>query len=122
MFRGDPRSYQSDTIARAVADRAIARGYDQQVGQLERQFFYLPFMHSESLADQERCIALARAYGDAEFAKHAEQHADVIRRFGRFPHRNLILRRITTSAEQAFLSAGGFGVLVANSPRRPTEC
>jgi uncharacterized protein (DUF924 family) len=65
-------------------------------------------MHSEMLADQARCLELARAYGDDEFMTYAEQHADIVRRFGRFPHRNPILGRVTTPEEQAFLDAGGF--------------
>jgi uncharacterized protein (DUF924 family) len=108
MFRGHARTYQADAIARAVADRAIGRGFDQQVPLAERQFFYLPFMHSESLPDQERCVDLARRYGDDEFTKYAEQHADIVRRFGRFPHRNAMLGRATTPEEQAFLDDGGF--------------
>ena len=108
MFRGDPRTYETDGVARAVADRAIKRGFDRQVPHSERQFFYLPFQHSENLADQERCVALARGYGDDEFAKYAEQHADIIRRFGRFPHRNATLGRATRPQEQAFLDGGGF--------------
>src|SRR5476651_1962112 len=74
----------------------------------ERSFFYLPFEHSEELADQERCVALARATGDADTLKWAELHADIIRRFGRFPHRNAVLGRASTAAEQAFLDGGGF--------------
>jgi uncharacterized protein (DUF924 family) len=108
MFRGDPRTYAADPLARAVADRAINHGFDQQVPQGNRQFFYLPFEHSESLHDQERCCALFRANGDAEDLKWAEQHADIIRRFGRFPHRNVLLGRETTPEEQAFLDGGGF--------------
>ena len=108
MFRGNGRTYASDALARAVANRAIARGFDQQTPHGERQFFYLPFMHSEHLADQERCVDLARVYGDDEFAKYAELHADIIRRFGRFPHRNATLARATSPEEQAFLDAGGF--------------
>ena len=108
MFRGDPRTYETDGVARAVADRAIKRGFDRQVPHAERQFFYLPFQHSENLADQERCVALARGYGDDEFTKYAEQHADIIRRFGRFPHRNATLGRATRPQEQAFLDGGGF--------------
>jgi uncharacterized protein (DUF924 family) len=108
MFRGDRRTYATDEFARAVADRAIARGFDRQVSHPERQFFYLPFMHSENLADQERCLELARAYGDDEFTKYAEHHAEIIRRFGRFPHRNALLGRATNSDEQAFLDGGGF--------------
>ena len=72
------------------------------------QFFYLPFEHSETLPDQERCCALFRATGDAEALKWAELHADIIRRFGRFPHRNAVLGRATTPEEQAFLDSGGF--------------
>jgi uncharacterized protein (DUF924 family) len=71
-------------------------------------FFYLPFEHSEDLADQERSVALNRASGDADATKWAELHADIIRRFGRFPHRNAVLGRVTTAEEQAFLDSGGF--------------
>ena len=108
MFRGQARTYETDAVARAVADRAIERGSDRLVPQQERQFFYLPLMHSEILADQERCLILARALGDDEVAKYAEIHTDIVRRFGRFPHRNTMLGRATTPDEQAFLDAGGF--------------
>jgi uncharacterized protein (DUF924 family) len=109
MFRGSARIYAADPLARAVADRAIAQRYDQQVPQSERTFFYLPFEHSEDPADQERCVALHRAAGDADGLKWAEHHADIIRRFGRFPHRNKLLGRATTPEEQTFLDGGGFG-------------
>jgi uncharacterized protein (DUF924 family) len=108
IFRNDARTFAADPIARQVTARAIERGFDQQVAPAERSFFYLPFEHSEALADQERCIALNRASGDAEALKWAENHADIIRRFGRFPHRNKVLGRATTPEEQAFLDAGGF--------------
>jgi uncharacterized protein (DUF924 family) len=108
MFRDDPRAYAADPLARAVADRAIARGFDQQVDAGERLFFYLPFEHSEDAADQARCVALHRALGDADSLKWAELHADIIARFGRFPHRNAVLGRETTPDEQAFLDGGGF--------------
>ncbi|HML12009.1 MAG TPA: DUF924 family protein [Xanthobacteraceae bacterium] len=108
MFRGDARAYAADPLAHAVADRAIARGFDRRYAPPERRFFYLPFMHAENLPDQERCIALCRAAGDEEGVKYAEIHADIIRRFGRFPHRNRVLGRATTPQEQAFLDAGGF--------------
>jgi len=65
-------------------------------------------MHSENLVDQKRCLELARKYGDDEFTKYAEQHADIIRRFGRFPHRNAMLGLATRPDEQAFLDTGGF--------------
>lgn len=108
MFRGSACAFAADPLARAVAERAIARGFDRQTPLRERQFFYLPFEHSESLTDQERCVALFRATGDAEAVKWAELHADIIRRFGRFPHRNAALGRATTPEEQAFLDSGGF--------------
>jgi uncharacterized protein (DUF924 family) len=108
MFRGQRRCYDCDALARAVAQRALARRFDQKVAYADRQFLYLPFMHSEDLSDQERCLDLARAYGDEEFTRFADQHAGLIRRFGRFPHRNRVLGRATTPDEQAFLDAGGF--------------
>jgi uncharacterized protein (DUF924 family) len=108
MFRGHARAFESDPVARAVADRALARGFDRQVAHDLRQFFYLPFEHSEHMADQERSLELARRHGDAEYARYAEQHADIIRRFGRFPHRNAALGRVTTPEEQAFIDGGGF--------------
>jgi uncharacterized protein (DUF924 family) len=108
IFRGDARTYAADALARAVAERALARGFDRQVPSPEWQFFYLPFEHSESLPDQERCCALFAAAGDADLLKWAELHADIIRRFGRFPHRNAVLGRATTPEEQAFLDGDGF--------------
>jgi len=108
MFRGSARIYAADDTARAVADRAILRGYDKQVAKELRRFFYLPFMHSENPVDQDRCVALARDYCDEQLLKYAEHHADIIRRFGRFPHRNALLGRTTTPDEQAFLDGGGF--------------
>jgi uncharacterized protein (DUF924 family) len=108
MFRGDGRAFATDTLARGVADRAIARGFDQAVPASERLFFYLPFEHSESLADQERGFALIDALGDDDLRRWSKIHADIIRRFGRFPHRNTALGRATTPEEQAFLDGGGF--------------
>jgi uncharacterized protein (DUF924 family) len=108
MFRGMPRAFAADPLARAVADRAIARGFDEHVPKTEQLFFYLPFEHSEDLADHERCVALCRNSGDADAPKWAELHADVIRRFGRFPHRNPILGRASTPDEGRFLASGGF--------------
>lgn len=108
MFRGSARAFAADPLARAVADRAIARGFDKQLGLPKQSFFYLPFMHSENLIDQERCVDLCRQAGAEDTLKFAELHADIIRRFGRFPHRNALLGRATTAEEQAFLDAGGF--------------
>jgi len=108
MFRDSARAFAADPLAREIATRAIDRGFDRQVPLAERNFLYLPFEHSEDLADQERCVALNRASGDADALKWAELHADIIRRFGRFPHRNKVLGRATTPDEQAFLDGGGF--------------
>jgi len=108
LFRGDARTYASDTRAREAANRAIAGGVDARIDPALREFLYLPFMHSEHLADQLRCIELSRAAGHTESLKWAEHHADIIRRFGRFPHRNRLLGRATTLEEQAFLDQGGF--------------
>ena len=108
MFRGDARAFATDPLARAIAAGAIVRGFDGQVPAELRSFFYLPFEHSEDLADQERGLAFYKATGDAENLKWAELHADIIRRFGRFPHRNAVLGRTTTPEEQAFLDGGGF--------------
>jgi uncharacterized protein (DUF924 family) len=108
MFRGTPRAFATDALARAIARRALQRGYDQRFKMPEQTFFYLPFEHSEALADQEHCVALSQASGDAEAIKWARTHADIIRRFGRFPHRNMILGRESTPEELEFLRQGGF--------------
>ena len=98
----------ADPLALAIAGRAIANGFDTKIPAGERQFVYLPFEHSEKFADQELSIALMAATGDTELLKWAELHADIIRRFGRFPHRNVMLGRTTTAEEQTFLDGGGF--------------
>jgi uncharacterized protein (DUF924 family) len=108
MFRGSPRIFATDHNALTVAKRSIAQGFDRQMDLPKRNFFYLPFMHSENLADQERCVELSRQSGDQNTLKYAEQHSDIVRRFGRFPHRNAVLGRATTAEEQAFLDGGGF--------------
>ena len=108
MFRGLARAFSSDPLAREVAARALARGVDQRMTEPLLQFLYLPFMHSEHLADQIRCVELFHDSDDLENLRYAEEHADIIRRFGRFPHRNRALGRITTPEEQAYLDAGGF--------------
>jgi uncharacterized protein (DUF924 family) len=106
-FRGTPRMYATDATARKVADAAIAAGYDQTVDEALRLFLYLPFGHSERLVDQDRSVALAESLGQPSLS-HAERHRDIIRRFGRFPHRNPILGRAMTPEEQRFLENGGF--------------
>jgi uncharacterized protein (DUF924 family) len=105
MFRGDPRAYATDAPARDLATRAIESGVDLRIDPLLCEFVYMPLMHSENLSDQERCVELFRNAGATENLKYAEHHADIIRRFGRFPHRNPILGRATTADEQAFLDS-----------------
>lgn len=108
MFRHDARAFAADATARSVADRALARSFDRRVAADERLFFYLPFEHSETMADQERCCALVKTLGNADLLHWAELHADIIRRFGRFPHRNAVLGRMTTPEEKAYLDNDGF--------------
>ncbi|HYF19774.1 MAG TPA: DUF924 family protein [Ramlibacter sp.] len=107
-FRGTPRVFATDGRARAVARQAIAAGLDRQQPDTGlRNFFYLPLMHSEDLADQDRALELCAQLG-TDAAHHASVHRDIIERFGRFPHRNAWLGRATTAEEQAFLDSGGF--------------
>lgn len=108
LFRGSHQAFATDAQARAIADIAIARGFDRAYELPERRFFYMPYMHSEALDDQRRCVALCEAAGDEEGVHHAVIHHDIIRDFGRFPHRNPVLGRDMTAEEQAFLAAGGF--------------
>ena len=108
MFRGDLRTYATDPLAREVAGRAIDRGADARIDPALLEFLYMPLMHSEDLPDQLRCVELFRKAGNPDNLKYAEDHADIVRRFGRFPHRNRMLDRATTVEEQAFLDGGGF--------------
>jgi len=114
MFRGDPRAFATDALARDAARRALAAGHDLATEGPARQFFYMPFEHSESAADQDLAVRLMeeRMSGDPELAHHARVHREIIRRFGRFPFRNAALGRATTAAEQDFLDAGGYPALV----------
>lgn len=108
IFRGTANAFASDEKAKQIADRAIAAGRDAAVDKELHTFFYMPFMHSEALADQERCVALMEKGGKQENIKYAEIHRDAIARFGRFPHRNEILGRKSTPEEIAYLAGGGF--------------
>jgi uncharacterized protein (DUF924 family) len=115
MFRGDARAFATDAAARTAARTAAARGIDLQVPEPQRAFLYLPFEHSESMADQEWCLALMEhrlpETGEG-FLLHARAHREMIRRFGRFPFRNAAFGLTSTAAEEAFLAAGGYGALV----------
>ena len=107
MHRGTPGAFAQDERAAAIATKAIDAGFDQAGPAELRAFFFLPFMHSERIADQERCVALCHAFTPANLS-YAREHEHIIRRFGRFPHRNPILGRTTSPAEQAFMDGGGF--------------
>jgi uncharacterized protein (DUF924 family) len=113
IFRDTPRAFEGDALARSVAAAVVDAGQDRALDRYERQFLYLPFEHSESAADQDRSIelfsALARDTGDDSLLPWAVRHADIIRRFGRFPHRNDILGRASTPDEVAFLTEPGSG-------------
>ncbi len=106
IYRDTPDAFATDALAREVADAAIARGHDRAAPVPRRLFFYLPFEHSEDLADQERAIALFRARCNLfDYIDYAERHRDVIARFGRFPHRNPLLGREHTPEEKAWLES-----------------
>jgi uncharacterized protein (DUF924 family) len=106
-FRGTRRMYDTDAMARKVANTAFAAGYDRLIAEPLRKFLVLPFGHSEDAADQDRAVALARGI-NADELKRAEHHRDIVRRFGRFPHRNDILGRESTTDEIAWLKEGGY--------------
>ena len=112
IFRGSAHAFATDGLARAAARMATGRSLDQAVEPLLRQFFYMPFMHSEAIEDHRHAAPLFEAYAaDAdggETLRYARMHAEIIERFGRFPHRNAVMGRSSTPEEEAFLAAGGF--------------
>lgn len=111
LYRGTAAAFACDDKARAVAHHALARGFDRGLANVRRWFLYLPFEHSESLADQETSVALFAALPQSasndDTLDYARRHHDIIRRFGRFPHRNAILGRVSTPEEEAFLREPG---------------
>lgn len=108
MFRGHPRTWATDQHALAMAEHAIAQGFDREVPEELRGFFYLPFMHAEDIAAQERSVALYTERGSEDSLEWARHHRDIVARFGRFPHRNEVLGRSSTPEELAFLEEDGF--------------
>ncbi|WP_025859417.1 DUF924 family protein [Pseudomonas sp. CHM02] len=106
-FRGTAHMFATDPLARLYARRMVDAGLDRQVEPTLRAFCYLPFEHSEDPADQQRSLALNQQL-DANTYHWAQEHAEIIERFGRFPHRNEVLARDTTNEERAFLNKGGF--------------
>ena len=103
MFRGTPRAFASDEQALWLADAAIARGFDGALSKDQRMFLYLPFEHAEDRRSQARCVELMASLGDPEVQKWAEAHRVIVDRFGRFPHRNAVLERVSTPEEIEFL-------------------
>ena len=116
IYRDSPEMFAADDKALAVAKGAIERGFDQALPKDKRRWLYMPFMHSEDLADQERSVELFTRSAISESVSFAVDHADIIRRFGRFPHRNAILGRRTTPEEAAFLADGGFSGVTPEGP------
>lgn len=113
MFRGSAEAFASDALARDMARAALDAGLDLQIAGEARQFFYMPFEHSEAAGDQELAVALISArLRDDDHVLHARAHREVIRRFGRFPFRNAALGRASTPEERAFLDAGAYPALV----------
>lgn len=106
LFRGEARAFATDPMAREIARRILERGWDKAMAQPERLFIYLPFEHSESLADQDLCVSLMKDFDERQ-RWYAERHREIIRRFGRFPHRNAALGRTSTPAEIEFLKEPG---------------
>lgn len=112
MFRGDARAFSTDKLALSTCVPAIFRHWDLTIAEPERQFFYLPLMHSENLADQDHCVRLMLTRmpeTGADNLRHARAHREVIRKFGRFPFRNAALGRENSPAEAEFLAKGGYG-------------
>ncbi|MEM8985941.1 MAG: DUF924 family protein [Pseudomonadota bacterium] len=108
LFRQSAEAFNYDAQALAGAKKAIAHGFDKVFPNPARSFFYTPFMHCEDMAEQHMSVELHRRYGEKETYHYALIHMDVIRRFGRFPHRNAVLGRETTEDEAAYLRSGGF--------------
>lgn len=103
LFRGSGRAFEADATALGHARAAVDAGFDARLAPDRRVFLYLPFEHSENLADQDRAVALFRALGDAGYLDYAIRHREIIARFGRFPHRNAALGRPSTPEEKAFM-------------------
>ena len=105
MFRGSAKSFSSEHLAIDVAKHAIAQTYDLQIDPAQLAFLYMPLMHSEHLTDQDQSVALYAAAGLTNNLRFAQHHRDIVRRFGRFPHRNALLGRVSSTAELEYLNS-----------------
>ncbi len=108
LYRNDARAFAQDEAALKITRQALERGFEKQVDGPLQPFFLMPFMHSESLADQNECVSRFETVGNEDNLKFAIVHRDIIARFGKFPHRDKVLGRSTSAEEQAFLDGGGF--------------
>ncbi|QUT06447.1 DUF924 domain-containing protein [Sphingobium phenoxybenzoativorans] len=106
LFRGTADAFATDSLARDIARGAVAKGYDVQIGGAGRMFFYMPFQHSEAMADQDVSLVFFQAYGDDNALEFAKKHHDMIARYGRFPHRNAALGRADRPEEAEAIEAG----------------
>lgn len=110
MFRRTAAAFATDDLALGIARRAVEEGYDAALDENAKPFLYMPFMHSEVTADQERCVDLFRALGEGDSLKYAIEHRDIVAKYGRFPHRNRVLGRESTTDEVDFLKGhAGYG-------------
>ncbi len=106
LFRGHADAFATDDLARAIARGIVAHGWDQGWSDARRQFAYLPFEHSEDIADQRESLRLMGQLADPVFADYAKKHFDIVDRFGRFPHRNAVLGRADRPGEEAAIEEG----------------
>ena len=104
MFRGSPRAFATDALALSIAQHAIAAGWDEELTQQQRLFLYMPFQHAEDRAVQARSIELFTRLGLGENLDYANRHKEIVDRFGRFPHRNEVLGRVSTPEEVEFIA------------------
>jgi uncharacterized protein (DUF924 family) len=103
MFRGSHRAFASDTLALSIAQRALEAGFDRDMDKNHRLFLYMPLQHCEDPLMQQRCVELLTALNDRELLDYAHRHKEIIDRFGRFPHRNAILGRVSSGEELEFM-------------------
>lgn len=108
IYRNDGKAFAYDPLALKAAKHAFARGFENEIDEKLRSFFVMPFMHSEAIEDQLKCIELMKKIGGEGNVKFAIIHYDIIKEFGRFPHRNAVLGRESSAEELVFLAGDGF--------------